>query len=97
MQIPRKIQCLERLITITGCLEGILAYLSDEKLISISDVSKVRDSSDRAAELHIVLESLRKSEKLLLLDYEWTILPVERIRVLMVTERSQQAFTHNYA
>jgi len=56
----------------------------------------MRSSADVAKVLHTKLASLSKSNKLQLLEYEWVVLPVERMKITIITDRMSKEFSHGY-
>jgi hypothetical protein len=76
-------------------MDEIINFLKEQKLINDFQVSAMTNDSDKAKYLHNLLETLKREDKLLLLDYEWTILPVERLKLTIVTERIQREFIYN--
>ena len=95
MSQTRKIECLERLNKMTGGVDELFAFLKEEKLIDVETAKKIQQSSDRAKNLQIFLSELSKTDKIQMLEYEWQILPVERIKITMVTHRNSREFTYN--
>ena len=57
---------------------------------------KIKQSSDEAKEIHAFLKDLSRTDKIQLLDYEWVILPVEIIKINLVTNRNNKQFTYNF-
>jgi hypothetical protein len=96
MSQKREIECLTRLQNLTGSVDEILQFILDEKLIEKEKVKDIKHSSDQAKELQIFLKNLSKTDKIQLLEYEWVILPVERIKISVVTNRSSKEFTFNF-
>lgn len=89
-----KVNCLDRMFKIAYNMGELVNFLYDEKLISVSDLEEVGKSPEKAKLVYLILEKLKSDGKLLLLDYEWTILPVERIKVSIVTEAIAKEFTY---
>jgi hypothetical protein len=91
-----EIECLVRLDSITQVFHDLYAYLVEEKLATKEDVKAIQTSSHRGKAMQAFLDDLKKRELIQLLEYEWMILPVERIKILIVTSRSSREFVHNY-
>lgn len=92
MSILSKIECIKRLIEKNGD-DDIILWLEDNKLMD-KDSWKSANSLQLKSELIVkTLSKAANSEKLMLLDYEWTILPLEMIRVTCVTDREKKEFT----
>ena len=92
----REIECLMKLDELTPSYDGILEFLHSEDLISREEGKAIRSSSDVAKKLHEKLAVLSKMKKLQLLEYSWEILPVERIKIVVVTDRMSREFSFNY-
>ena len=93
MSILNKIQCTKRLIQFAAS-EEIVSWMHDNKLIDI-EKWKTADSNQLKAEL--IVTSLLKaadSDKLLLVDFEWSVLPIERIKITVVSEREKVEFAY---
>lgn len=89
-----KIDCLDRMFKLAQNMGELVNFLYDEKLINRNDVESVGKEPDKARAVYELLKRLKDEDKLLLLDYEWTILPVERIKVSIVTEVVAREFTY---
>lgn len=86
----REIECLHRLHQLTPAYEELLQFLTQELLISKEELKAIRLSPEQAKMLQNKLATLSNDRKLQLLEYEWSILPVERIRITLVTDTSQK-------
>lgn len=90
-----KVEFLRRLFALSPCMDEVIIFLKEQKLINDFQMTAIANDSDKAKYLFNLLEALKKEDKLLLLDYEWAILPIERLKLTIVTERMQREFTHN--
>lgn len=88
------IKCLERLNDLTGAMSEILGFLLSEKLISREEIKGIMESSDRVKMTSAKLAALQSEDKLQLLEYEWQLLPIERIKITIITDRSSKEFTY---
>lgn len=91
----REIECLSRLQATTQQLDQILFFLKQENLIDDNRVKSTRQSADHAKEIQLILRELQTKQRLQLLEYEWTLLPVENIKISIVTDRNQAEFVFN--
>ncbi len=91
----RKVLCLQTLLSKSVAHSEILNFLIESKTISVEEAQKLNLESDIPLALHVLLEKLKKADKLQLLDYEWQILPKERIVLLIVTEYDRREFVYN--
>jgi hypothetical protein len=96
MSQVKKIECLQRLNALSGAVGEIMTFLVGEKLIDLEGVKKISQSSDRAKDMYMFLANLSKTDKIQMLEYEWTILPIERIKITIVTNMNSKEFTHNF-
>lgn len=94
-KIAKEIQCLQRLQDLTGQLEDILQYLKLEGLVDDNQLKTVRLAADHAKEVQQILRDLKVREKFQMFEMEWSVLPVENIRILIVTDRNHKEFIFN--
>jgi hypothetical protein len=91
----KEIECLIRLDELTPSFDGIIEFLHSEDLLSREEGKAIRSSSEVAKKIYEKLAVLSKTKKLQLLEYEWVILPIERIKVMVVTDRASREFSFN--
>jgi len=92
----RQIDCLQRLEELTTSREEIFAFLFADNLITKEEVKSIKSSSDQAKALQAFLAHISRENKIQLLEYEWHILPVERVKILIVTNRNSKEFSYNF-
>lgn len=90
----REIDCLTRLQSLTGQLDDILDFLKLEDLINDGEIKFIRNSSDKAKEVQIFLKDLQVRQKVQMLMYEWSILPIENISITIITDKNQREFIY---
>ena len=95
-KVRREIECLNRLHTLNPTFDDMFAFLFQEGLVSREYIKDTKAAADIGKVLQGKLSELSKENKLQLLEYEWTILPVERIKVLIITDRNQKSFDWNF-
>lgn len=93
MSKKNEIDALKRLNDLTGQLEDIVSFLKDEKLINDVDLKSIKNSSDRAKETQNILKKLSSNGDIQLLEYRWSLLPVEKIAIHIVTNKNQKQFS----
>lgn len=91
-----EIECLARLNELTGGIDEILAFLLEERVITVDEAKHVKTSSNIPQEMQQLLKNLGDASRIQLLEYEWIILPVERVKILMVTNMQSREFTYNF-
>lgn len=89
----REVMCLRRLQETTQQADNIVSFLRQEGLIDDGAIRSIYSSPDKIKFLHDVLVLLAAQGKLQLLHFEWTVLPVESIRVHIVTDKNHAEFT----
>lgn len=90
----KEIEFLTRLQQLTHQLEDILFFLKQEGLIDDVQIKSVKSSPDHPKDVHKMLSTLKISGKLLLLEYTWEVLPIERMKLLIITERNSKEFIY---
>jgi hypothetical protein len=91
----KEIECLARLNTLRSSSDEILDFLLLEEMVSVAQINSIKNSAEPHKDMHSLLCSLVLNKKLQLLEYEWTVLPLETIKILIVTEKSVREFTFN--
>lgn len=91
-----KINFLNRLFATLDCRTDILQYLKDEKFITDDVMATLLNEhhTTHAPKIASMLAELQKVEKLQLVDYEWTILPQELLRLTVVARDSKKEWTY---
>lgn len=72
--------------------EELIAFLLQEFLLSKEELKTIKVSPEQARMLQAKLATLSDERLLQLLEYEWTLLPTERIRINIVTDRGFKEF-----
>ena len=92
----KTIEALNRLFAVLNCRTDILQHLKDEKLIT-DDVMQTllnEHHTTHAPKIASLLSEMQKSEKLQLVDYEWTILPKEYLKLTIVSRNSKKEWIY---
>jgi len=90
----KKVDCIMRLLVKNECYMDICAWLIEQKFTELSEVQTKIRLQERAEFIYFILKEAEEKEKLMLLDFEWTILPLETIKITCVTEREKKEFTY---
>lgn len=72
--------------------EELIQFLMQEYLLDKTELKVYREASDRAKLFQAKLATLSADRKIQLLEYEWTLLPVERLKVTLVTATGYKEF-----
>lgn len=94
--MKRKVEFLARLFDLLKCRNQILDFLKDEKLVTDDAVQTLlaEHYSSHATRIATLLTELGQADKLQLVDYEWTILPFERLKLTLVTNNQKKEFEY---
>lgn len=88
-----RIECVKTLIHKNGYYD-LLEWLEENKMLD-KEKWKTADSLQLKSELIVKsLSFAEQSQRLLLVDYEWSILPLQIIKITCVTEREKREFTY---
>ena len=90
----REIECIERLFKLNPQLDEMLEFMLQEKIIYPSELPYLKREVKKANYLYNALQLAKQRDIVTLLDFEWTILPIERIKITIVTTRSSREFSH---
>jgi len=96
MGIKRKIDFLNRLFELTKCRIELLQFLKDEKIITDDTMARILHDhhTTHATQIVNLLQECHKKETLQLVDYEWTILPKELLRLTLVSNTMKKEFLY---
>lgn len=92
----KKIECIRRLIKKNNSYREICDWLLERNLAEELEVNSYSRDQERAEFIHKKLEEADKNKKFLLLDFEWTVLPLEQIKITIVTEKEQVEFSFGH-
>lgn len=70
------------------------AVLANDGIISKNELIELKSKKDRTEYLFILIEKADQDGKLDLLDYEWQVLPVERVTLTIITKNNVHNFTY---
>jgi len=76
--------------------DNIREFLIDERLIKKEELTNVDRPEERVKYLLNTLNRIQKDELVMLVDWEWMLLPVERLKITIVTDNLQKEFTYGH-
>ena len=88
----REVECLKRFQQLSPIYEELITFLLQEKLLSKEELKVIRESPEQARHLQHKLATLSSEQKIQLLEYEWVVLPVEQIKLNIVTDGGHREF-----
>jgi hypothetical protein len=86
---------LARLDELIASNDSIMEFLMAEELITKEERKAIKSSADQAKALQGFLSAM-KGKKLQLIEYEWILLPEERLKLLLITDRNSKEFSFNF-
>jgi hypothetical protein len=89
----KELECIKRLVQ-KGYYHEIANWLIESKFIHGGDIQTLSRDLERAEFIYRKLKHLEEEGKLLLLDFEWQILPLEFIKLMCTTEHEEKLFTY---
>jgi predicted HTH transcriptional regulator len=89
----------EFLIKMFGVLRNrqeILEFLAEQKVITKTDIQTIllTNHNTHAGQIATLLENAVKEEQLQLVDYEWSILPVEKMCLTIVSDSTKKEWRY---
>ncbi len=93
--LNRKIECLRALIKHKSeTITDLTSMLRDEKLVSPEELERL-DEGDRVINLYLLLTRRLAEDKIMLLDFEWIVLPTELIKITVLTSHGTKVFSYS--
>lgn len=89
----REVECIKRLQQLSPVYDELEAFLVQEFLLTPDELKVIKNSPEQGKLLQAKLASLSDERKIQLMEWEWTLLPVERIKILIVTDRGYKEFS----
>lgn len=75
-------------------LLDIAETLYVDGVISLQEMQTLKSAEDKQLELFKLIEMANKTQKISLLDYEWTLLPTQKIKLTIVTQHGVREFAY---
>jgi len=90
----RKVDCISRLLEVNHSYEEICDWLIENKFadpIYANANSRISEKSDF---IYKILKENEANGNIILLYFEWSILPTESIKITCVTPKEEKLFTY---
>jgi len=91
----KKLKCILRMIELDYYYE-FTEWMVEHKIIIEEDLVGLTRDLEKAEFIDCELRFALKEGKMQLLDFEWSLLPLEVIKIICVTETTKKEFTHGY-
>lgn len=91
-------QCIRRIMKLESNYDEFIDFLKEYRLINDSELAdlKISTEENRISTIHSKIREAEDADKIQLVAYDWILLPKERIRITIVTERETKYFSHNW-
>jgi hypothetical protein len=89
----KKLECIKRMVHLGHFLE-LVEWLVETKLVKYEDFVTLTREQERSEFVYKSLIDAEQKEDLILLDFEWSLLPLEFIKITCVTETEKKEFVH---
>jgi len=89
-----KIKFLARFEELDNILSGLLSLFVSEQIITQDEALTInsKPASQKMQSVHLLLKT---SDKFMMVDWEWVVLPEERLKLIVVTHNSVKEFTYS--
>lgn len=91
-----KVDCLNRLFELTSSRDEMIDFLQEEKIIGINEVMLIKNETDKDRMIYNTIKKACKEDLILLASFDWVLLPDEKIKIQIITTRSNKNFTYNW-
>ncbi len=92
----RKVECIQRLIEINHSYEEICDWLILNKFTNFISVGEFTRPKEKAEFIYEILREQEKEENIILLYFEWSILPKESIKITCTTKNEEKYFSYGW-
>lgn len=97
MQAKQKhVDCLTTLFDKTGQMDDFVDFLIKERIISNSTFATGERKIDRINIMYKEMIKAVDEEKILLLTFDWKLLPTHQIKVSILTKNGSRDFLYGY-
>ena len=90
-----EIECLTRLFMIGAYMDDMVDFFIAEGVMNRTELPTLKSAPDKAKYIQQKIANAKYANILMLADFEWQILPYERIRIYFVTARVQKEILYN--
>jgi len=92
----KQIDFLAKMFKVLNNRQEILEFLAETKVIKLVDVQDIllTNHNTHAGQIAALLSGAVKEEQLQLVDYEWSILPVEKMLLTIVSDSTKKEWRY---
>ena len=92
----KKVECIRRLFKKNYAYNEICEWLIEREYITELEMNSYSREQERAEFLYSILEKAETEKKFMLLTYDWQVLPIEQIKIHIVTQTEEKIFSYGY-
>ena len=98
MSMNKKVECLNQLFKLLQCRQELLEFLTEEKIIEPIRIQEILHSNHNthASQIATILNEAETKEQLQLVEYDWSILPVQTICLTLVSNNAKREFKYGH-
>ena len=89
----KKIECIKRLVDM-GMFHEFITWFLEHKLITSDSVVGLERAKERSEFIYATMKRAEADNDLILLYFEWTLLPLETIKISCATATEKKEFTY---
>ena len=90
-----KYECLKKISKYKQeTINDIISILKTENIINLNELEIINEG-DRVLNVFILLKKKLNEGKLHLLDFEWSILPIENIKITIITDHGTKEYSYS--
>lgn len=90
----RNIECIGRLLDKNYSYDDISEWFVENKFTDDIIIRQYTRTSERAQFIYDILKENQANDNIILLYFEWTILPKESIKITCTTHKEEKVFTY---
>jgi len=95
--MKRKVEMLDRLFALLKCKVDLLQFLKEDGVITDDAMQRLlhENHTQHSIRIHNLMEQAVIDGKLQLVDYEWSILPLELVKLTLISNRGKKEFEYS--
>lgn len=94
VKVGHKVECIERLLEKNHSYEEICEWLILNKFTDAITAKQNTRTKEKAEFIYGIFKKEQADDNIILLYFEWSILPTESIKITCVTSKEEKFFTY---
>ena len=92
----KKIECIKRLLKKNSAYNEMCEWFLEQKLTTDQEINSYTRLDERAQFIFNILEKANEDSNFQMVDWEWSILPLELIKITCITHRDVKVFSYGH-